>query len=215
MNSPPWLLIPVRSLSDGKRRLAARLDAPARRALNEQFLDHLLEEATFWPELAQTVVVSPCEEVLRRARTAGARALRQPELPRLDEISSETLNAALELARRELQRWGTKELMVVSSDLPWMGSADLESLADCSRDVEGRRRVVIATDRAGHGTNALYLPCGASLPFRFGLDSARHHGNAARVMGFPVARVVIPGLAFDVDTPADLDVLWQLEQNCA
>jgi len=215
----PWLLVPVRSLAQGKRRLAGRLDADERAALNAQFLDHLLAEAAVWPGLDRTVVVSPCPEALRRARAAGARALRQPALPRLDEGSSQTLNAALALARRTLRQWGAHSLLVASCDLPALRSRDLRRLVDCggSPHSASRARVVLASDRAGRGTNALYLPAAmaAALPFCFGADSARRHAEAARRLGLPFARVDIPGLAFDIDTPHDLATWLQPAQACA
>jgi 2-phospho-L-lactate/phosphoenolpyruvate guanylyltransferase len=210
--SRPWLLVPVRSFASGKRRLAPVLDAASRHAHGMAMLDHVLAQAAVWPGLDRTVVLSPCTEVLCHARAAGARALRQPALPRLEEASSAALNAALSHARRELAHWGRAPLLVVSSDLPWLQSTDLQHMARCSRQ---GRRVVVAADHAGQGTNALFLPTGAALPFRFGQDSLRRHGAAARALGRPVARVDIAGLAFDVDTPADLQRLQLGKRNFA
>ncbi|MBP7565339.1 MAG: 2-phospho-L-lactate guanylyltransferase [Burkholderiaceae bacterium] len=211
----PWLLVPVRSLAQGKRRLAGRLDARERAALNTQFLDHLLAQAAHWPGLEHTVVVSPCTDVLARARAAGARALRQPALPHLDEASSQALNAALTIARQTLRRWGARSLLVASCDLPGLRARDLRALADCGRCGPGAPRVALATDRAGRGTNALYLPAGTALPFCFGAHSARRHADAARQRGLALARADIAGLAFDIDTPDDLALWLQPEQACA
>jgi len=208
----PWLLVPVRSFAGGKRRLAACMDAAQRRELNRAFLDHVLGQAAAWPGLAATVVVSPCREVLAHARACGARVLRQPALPHLDEAASETLNAALTIARAHLPMHA-RDLMIVSSDLPRLTTADLQRL----RKGGHRGRVVIATDRAGTGTNALYLPYEAAQQFSFcfGEDSARRHERAAREIGRDVARVAIPRLAFDIDTPADLAALKTPESASA
>jgi len=201
----PWMLVPVRSFAKGKRRLVGCIDDARRRELNRAFLDHVLDQAAAWPGLAATVVVSPCREVLAHARARGARVLRQPALPHLDEAASETLNAALCLARTQLLRMQPRDLMIVSSDLPRLTTADLRRLHDAGRG----GRVVIATDHAGTGTNGLYLPRGAAphFAFCFGADSARRHAHAARQVAREVAQVAIPRIAFDIDTPADLAAL--------
>lgn len=201
----PWLLVPVRSFAQGKRRLAGCMDTDQRRELNRTFLDHVLHQAAAWPGLTTTVVVSPCSEVLDHARARGARVLRQPALPQLDEATSETLNAALAMARTHLCRLRSRPLMVVPSDLPHLTARDLQQLQEAGRD----GRVVVATDLHGSGTNGLYLPraVAAHFPFCFGTDSARRHAQAARWIGREAAQLALPRLAFDIDTPSDLAAL--------
>lgn len=214
MSLPPLLLIPSRSFETGKRRLAAHLDPVSRRALIRELLDKLVHEAAQWPGLENTVVLSPCREVLAHARAAGAVALSQPPFDHLGEADSHTLNAALSLACEQLQRPARGDLLVVSADLPWVSAQDLRDLAAFSREGPGPRPVVVATDLAGTGTNALVLPQGVELPFCFGPDSARRHERAA-ASDQPVRCVRLPGLAFDLDTPEDLDTWQRTERGLA
>ncbi len=210
-----WLVIPLRSLARGKSRLGEVLDGDERRRLNARFLDHLLHEAAGWPGLPSTVVVSGCDEVLARARRAGARTLRQAPAAPGDEADSRALNAGLEQARRALVGWGPpRALMVVSCDLPLVRAGDLRRVAAEARQAPGGPHVVIAPDRAGIGTNALYLPAGAPLPFCFGPGSAGRHVEAARRLGWPALLLGVPGLAFDIDTPADY-ARWQRQEEMA
>lgn len=199
MNAPrPWLVIPVRSLTDGKQRLAPVLDAARRRALNEAFLHHVLQQAAAWPGLAQTLVVSPCDDALALARQAGARTLHQHPV-------DGGHNAALVQAAQALRAEDAKRgLMVVSSDLPTLRANDLQTLAEVPH------HCVIATDRAHCGSNALFLPAGAPLLFRFGVDSRRLHYAAFVQAGWPVRCIEVDGLAFDVDTPEDLALVHEL-----
>jgi len=205
--SLPWLVVPMRSFSRGKRRLEGMLDCAARRRLNEEFLAQLLRQATVWPGLGYTVVVSPCQDVLCAARAAGAFALRQPSLSHLDETNSATLNAALEFARQELQCRRDSDLLVVSSDLPFADAADFQR-ATAASSASPESQVVIVMDRAREGTNALFVPRSARLPFCFGPHSAQRHADAAQARQIAWTQTVLPSLALDVDTPADL-ALWQ------
>lgn len=210
----PWMVIPVRSFTQGKRRLGGVLDESARGELNRDFLSQLLRQAARWPGLRRTVVVSPCTDVLGAARAAGARALRQPKLPHLDEASSQTLNAALEFARFELQRREAADLLVVSSDLPHASVDDFQRLAALARDGQGSR-VAIAMDRAREGTNALFVPSGARMPFCFGPGSAKRHADAAAARSLDWTQAVLPGLGLDIDTPADLASWQRMNRRCS
>ncbi|MGZ6256663.1 MAG: 2-phospho-L-lactate guanylyltransferase, partial [Candidatus Limnocylindria bacterium] len=57
---------------------------------------------------------------------------------------------------------------------------------------------------AGTGTNALALRPPDAIGFRFGGESHAAHTEAAEAAGVPLVEVHRPGLAFDLDTPADL-----------
>jgi len=60
----------------------------------------------------------------------------------------------------------------------------------------------IAADKTGRGTNALALRPPDVIDFRFGVGSLAAH--IAQADGLPLSVVDRPGLAFDLDTPADL-----------
>ena len=68
--------------------------------------------------------------------------------------------------------------------------------------------VVIAPDRHELGTNALGLALPARLVTSFGYpDSFRRHVAAARGSDLRIHIARSPGLAFDLDLPADYQVL--------
>ena len=209
----PQLILPVRSLAGGKTRLAAVLDAAARRALNEDFLRHLLDVARRWPGLGNCVVVSPDPEVLRMARNAGAQTLMQSACPGLDTERSESLNAGLDHAAGVLRARGSCDLLVVSCDTPHASATDLRRMHWFGNGSCGARSVVIATDRHGEGTNALWLPAEMPAGFHFGPGSRQRHVQMAGDCGFGVEQLRIAGLALDIDTPADLCTWRRLSQT--
>ncbi|HKV70030.1 MAG TPA: hypothetical protein VJN62_02225, partial [Gemmatimonadales bacterium] len=65
----------------------------------------------------------------------------------------------------------------------------------------------LAPSRDESGTNALLLPPGVVIHPAYGLGSRRAHRSIARRLGLRVVEVHRPGLAFDLDTPADLAAL--------
>ena len=210
MESSTWIVIPVRSLTDGKRRLAPVLVPDERAALVRRMFLRTLEEAI---EAGPPVlVVSPDPAALSLARNRGATGLEEPR--------PVELNHALELAAREAAARGAAALLVVSADLPHLEAADLRAMLPPPTDSPASARVPavpadelapggalvrIAPDEAGIGTNALYVRPPGLLAFEYGETSCRRHLDQARARGARVERVDRPGLRFDLDTPDDLE----------
>ena len=209
MESSTWIVIPVRSLSDGKRRLASVLAPDERAALVRRLFLRTLEAAT--AAGPPVLVVSPDPAALALARDHGAAGLEEPR--------PVELNHALELAAREAATQGAGALLVVSADLPALETADLRAMLPLPGRAEGsvtasRNRtggvardalVRIAPDEAGIGTNALYVRPPGLLAFEYGETSCRQHLEQARARGARVEQVDRPGLRFDLDTPDDLE----------
>lgn len=202
MTADWWILLPVHGMATGKSRLAAVLDAGARAALNRHLLMHALEVIEEWRgDLAQCVVVSPCDEALACASAAGAQTLREP--------AGAGLNAALSFAAADIAARGGVKLLVVACDLPRLSAASLRALtarAGAAGDA------AIAPDRSGLGTNALALDAGARNVFHFGTDSCARHRTALMRAGYPVASHVCDELAFDLDTPQD-HAEWRAQRD--
>jgi 2-phospho-L-lactate guanylyltransferase len=183
-----WAVIPVKPLAEGKSRLANALSQEARLRLNAKLFKHSLAAvgAVFPP--ACIIVVSR-DPALRDIATAGG----------MQAIAEQgfALNAALfEAAARIPPAAG---MLAISTDLPNLTPEDVHAML-----AEPESPVVIAPDRAGKGTNALLTMPAACIPFRFGPDSFASHLSAANARGIPACIVRRPGLAFDLDTEADL-----------
>jgi 2-phospho-L-lactate guanylyltransferase len=185
-----WAVVPVSPLAEGKSRLSPVLDAPARRRLNQAFLETVLGVAAAVVGPARTLVVSRCAEALAVASGCGAATLAE---------TGGGLNAALAQAAAHIAGRGSA-LLALPADLPLVRPADLKALIRAARCGPC---VVLAGDRAGTGTNALLVRPPDAIAFRFGPHSRAAHLREARRRGLAVRTLRRPGLAFDVDTPAD------------
>jgi 2-phospho-L-lactate guanylyltransferase (CobY/MobA/RfbA family) len=89
-------------------------------------------------------------------------------------------------------------LAVLLGDLPELRPEDVH------RGLSARASVVLAPAASDGGTNFLLRRPSDAIPARFGRRSfARHRLEAAR-RGVEVVEVRTPGLAYDLDRPADL-----------
>ena len=184
------IIVPHRGLTAAKTRLAPVLDAGERESLARTLLGRVLQVAR--EACGDVVVISPSEALRPIVEGAGARLAVQRGMG---------LNAGLEQARAEALDEGIGTLAVLHGDLPNLAADDIRALFDAVPPVGG---VAIGPDRAGTGTNGLAQAPADAIPFAFGPDSFAAHRAAAQSAGVPFVAVNRPGLAFDLDTPADL-----------
>ncbi|MEI6203652.1 MAG: DUF2064 domain-containing protein, partial [Enhydrobacter sp.] len=114
------------------------------------------------------------------------------------------LNADVTEAARLVEREGASHLLLVMADLPYLAADDIAALIEAGRD----NAVVIAEAKDG-GTNAMLLTPPTVLEFAFATHrpSATFHAESARRAGIEPVILRRPGLARDIDTPADLAAL--------
>jgi len=196
----PWLVIPVKSLRDGKTRLASVLDPVQRHEFMDRLLVHTLNQAATFPGLDRTLIVSASSETRARASALGAHVLNE---------SGDGLNAALQLAQESVQQRGATQLLVVPCDLPLLCSEDLQYLSRLGMSAN----IAIAPDRRMQGTNGLCFDAMLGFRFEFGPDSHARHRDTARRLQRDHAAAITSGLAFDVDTPDDLAEMYRRDSD--
>lgn len=184
------IIVPHRGLAAAKTRLAPVLDHDERIALARTLLVRVLGVAREACE--DVVVISPSAELEPIAAEAGAQLAVQRGMG---------LNAGLDQAREAAETNGVERLVVLHGDLPNLAAADVMALIDAAIE---QRAVAIAPDRLGTGTNGLALSPPGVIGFRFGAGSFAAHRAEALEEGLQPGIVNRPGLAFDLDTPADL-----------
>lgn len=184
------IIVPHRGLAAAKTRLAPVLDDDEREALARRLLGQVL--AVAHEACGDVVVISPSEALGPLVTAAGARLVVQHGMG---------LNAGLEQAREEAIGDRVTTLLVLHGDLPNLATDDVAALLDALPEGEAAS---IAPDRAGTGTNGLALRPPEVIGFRFGVGSLAAHRDEAERMKVPLVEVHRPGLAFDLDTPADL-----------
>ena len=186
-------IVPVGSLERAKSRLGAVLDAEERRDLVLRLAEHTIRAAVACPEIEETLVVTPDDEVRELAVSAGARPIRQ---------RSRGLNDGLREARDDAIAGGATAVLILPIDLPRVSPAAISELVSTALD---RRPPVVAIvgDRHGRGTNALLLAPPDVIDVHFGGDSHDAHEAAAAAAGATFVELDGP-LTVDLDTPDDL-----------
>jgi len=186
-------VIPVGELERAKSRLGEVLDAEERRDLVITLLDRTLAAAMATPAIAETIVVTPDDELASIAQTAGARVIRQ---------SDRGLNHGLDEARAAAVVDGATALLVLPADLPGVTPEAIGAVL-ATLDDERTPLVAIVPDRHGRGTNSLLLAPPNVIDFAFGGDSRVAHRHAAEAASIRVLELDGP-LSLDIDTPEDL-----------
>jgi 2-phospho-L-lactate guanylyltransferase len=183
-------LIAIKQRVRCKTRLSETLTSTARLQLVRSMLAAVLSAAGAARTVRQIVVVSPERDTV------------PADVPVIVD-TGEDLNSALTEAHRVLLEFGWREVVILPADLPTITAADIDGLTRAGR-IGG---FAIAPDTAGSGTNALCLVSAQAFRFQFGLGSQRLHLREAERMGLSPEVVRLPGLQFDVDSPADLSRL--------
>jgi 2-phospho-L-lactate guanylyltransferase len=186
-------VIPVGELERAKSRLGEVLDAEERRDLVITLLDRTLAAARATPAIAETIVVTPDDEVASIAHAAGARVIRQ---------SDRGLNHGLDEARAAAVDDGSTALLVLPADLPGVTPDAIRAVL-ATLDGERTPLVAIVPDRHGRGTNSLLLSPPNVIDFAFGGDSRVAHRHSAEAASIRVIELDGP-LSLDIDTPEDL-----------
>src|ERR1700688_4809296 len=182
------VVIAIKERSRCKTRLSEALAPPARAQLVREMLTAVLSAAGGAQTVRHIIVLSPERDSV------------PAEIPVLAD-SGECLNGALTQAHRVLREFGCREVVILPADLPTITAAEIDALVRAGR----RGGFAIAPDAAGVGTNALCLVSAHPFRFQFGLGSQRLHLEEAELRGLSPQVVRLPGLEFDVDSPADLN----------
>jgi 2-phospho-L-lactate guanylyltransferase len=216
--------VPYKGPVGSKRRLAPLLSDDERARLSLAMLDDVLDALLEVAEIERALLLTPWERGLpaRPGRRSGqdGRAPRGTVDERLTIVGEtpgpngvaghDNLNGALRQAQGLAQHGGADALLIVPADLPLVSAEDVGAVLDAGRTAS----VAIAPDRAGDGTNALLLSPPNAIEPGFGLASFSRHRALADAAGKRTSAVERPGLALDLDTPADVEILLASGREC-
>ena len=181
------IVVPLRSFTLGKARLAEVLSESEREALARSMAECVVNAAASRP----LVIVSSAGEVVAWARDRGCDVVDDPG----------SLDAAAAAGRSWALDRGLARYAVVHADLPLARSLD---------PVVGHGDApvaVIVPDHRDDGTPVISLPTAVEFTFAYGPGSAARHADEARRRSLTVQIVHDRTLAFDVDVAADLRTL--------
>lgn len=189
-------LVPVNRLDRAKGRLAVMLEPEQRRALTLATLATVL----------QAVAVAGGRALVLTADDSIARAVQEPHEVVPERAGLEGLNPQLEAAIKLIDG---DDLLVLHADLPLASGPALALL----RDRGGGAPSLTLVEADDGGTNAMLLRPPGRFPLAYGKDSASKHREAATAAGMAVARVRVPELELDLDTPGDVARLLASENG--
>lgn len=177
------VVVPVKSFTRAKARLASVLDDDARADLARRMAERVLRAAGSLPVL----VACDDDDVAAWARSHGAEVAWTPDT----DLNGSVTEAVDMLANR-----GVTRVTVCHADLPMARDLAL---------VVGPRGIVAVPDRRNDGTNVLTVPTSIGFPFAYGPGSFDRHRELANKMGVAFTVLRPPDLTWDVDDPADLE----------
>jgi 2-phospho-L-lactate/phosphoenolpyruvate guanylyltransferase len=189
------ILVPVKNLSTAKQRLASVLDQPARTELAQTMLHDVAATLAAWPRRPACALVTSDPFAIELAQQYNFEIIPDPANP------GET--GAIEMATRLCVSRGVDSTLIIPADIPLIEAGELEQILAHAPD-EGS---VLAPAADGRGTNAAFRRPANLFPLRFGNDSFKPHLAAAQATGKPCIVLQLPGIAVDVDNPADLQRL--------
>lgn len=186
------VVIPVRSFSRGKSRLAGAFGTGSSATIeHEAFVRRLADRAAEAAGPRPTAVVTSAPEVVEWALERNLFVV----------ADGGSLDAAGVAGRIWAAEHGCARVVVVHADLP-----DIVSLDSVANDGGDPVAVVVPCHR-GDGTPVLSVPVGSTFEFSYGPGSFARHCEAARRAGLELRVVDDAALGFDVDGPDDLAIL--------
>lgn len=185
-------LVPLKSLSSAKTRLAGALDAHERRTLACWMATRVLAACREADAVGRVVLLADDAPTARAVDTAGVEVA---------VMSQSGLGPTL--AEADARFGHEPATLVLAADLPLVCAADVDAVCTVGWPAPA---VVIAPADDG-GTAALLRRPPSAMGSAFGPGSARAHERLARAAGLAPRLVRRAGMAHDVDEPADLEAL--------
>jgi len=191
------LLIPVKSLSTAKQRLAEALNQSQRSQLAEAMLRDVMTAASGVRSRVDLALVT---------RDVRAHQLADEfDFGIIEDTRNESETAAVEMATAWCEERGYDTTVVVPGDIPLITGDELHRVLDAA-PAEGAV-FVPAYDR--RGSNCILRRPASLIPLRFGNDSFLPHCEAMRKTGKDLVILEMPGIGLDIDNPHELDLLLQ------
>jgi 2-phospho-L-lactate guanylyltransferase len=187
-----WAALPVKSFAGAKQRLAALLSPAHRELLAEAMLEDVLSALVVSDRLSGIVVNTIEPRAVALARRYQARVVRE------DACSGHTaavLGMARLLAREQ------SAMLAVPGDIPGVVPQEIDAVVAAALPAPSFT-IVPAHDALG--SNAVLCAPPDAVGLRFGDDSYFPHLAAARRAGIEPTIIPAPGIALDIDHPADL-----------
>ena len=189
----PWAILPVKEMAGAKQRLAPLLSPEERMALMQVMLCDVMAALSAAQGLAGIAMVTLDPWAQALAQKCGARII--------TEGAGEGHTGAVTAAASVLQAEGVAAILTLPGDIPAMKTAEVEALITAASAAPA---FIIAPAHDEQGSNAILMSPPDAVTLRFGEDSYFPHLAVACAAGIAPQILRLPGIAMDIDHPADI-----------
>ena len=184
------VLLPVKDFKDSKKRLVPALDAPARAGLAQAMLTDVLTILARARAPQRIVVFTAADEVIQMTKPFGFETV--------FEESVEGHSAAVNHMVGELAATSSR-ILSIAADLPRLVPSEIDFAFNAASEP-----ITFIPSRDWTGTNGVLFIPPARIAMEYGQGSFRRHLSKASAAGIRSDVMDLPGIAFDIDTPEDL-----------
>ena len=193
------ILIPMRSLNEGKSRLSNLLSPNNREKLIKLLFIQLLKRLKTLKHQAPLIfsdilVVTPCEEVEKISKDFHVHILREQNLDGLNSAVNKGIC------------WSSENLydssLILPGDIIDPETEDIKKILDIGKKSRDSMVICPSTD---FGTNALFLSLPTNFNVKFGPNSFFKHQKEAENISIRSIIAPVDSLKDDLDTGKDLE----------
>ncbi len=184
------VLLPVKDFKDAKQRLLPALDASARAGLARAMLADVLNALARARRAERVVVFTASHDVMQLASPFGFDVVFEKHV----DGHSAAVNQMVE----ELSGCCSR-ILSIAGDLPMLTPPEIDFALEAASEP-----VTLIPSRDWTGTNGVLFIPPARIAMEYGEGSLRRHLSKVSAAGLRSDVMNLPGMAFDIDTPADL-----------
>ena len=193
------ILIPMRSLNEGKSRLSNVLSPNKREKLIKLLFTQLLKKLKTLKNqspliFSDILVITPCEEVEKISKDFQVLVLKEQSLNGLNSAVKKGIY------------WSSENLydssLILPGDIIDPETEDIKKILQMGKKSRNSMVICPSTD---FGTNALFLSLPTRLNFKFGPNSFFEHQKEAKKISIRSIIAPVDSLKDDLDTGKDLE----------
>ena len=193
------ILIPMRSLNQGKTRLSNLLSPDKRGKLIKLLFTQLLKKLKTLKDqfpliFSDVLVITPCEEVEKLSKDYNVLVLKEQNLNGLNSAVNKGVC------------WSSKNhcdsSLILPGDIIDPETQDIKKILEMGKKSRNSMVICPSTD---FGANALFLSLPTRLDFKFGPNSFFEHQKEAKKISIRSIIAPVDSLKDDLDTGKDLE----------
>ena len=195
-----WAVIPVKRISQAKQRLSQLLSPEERRDFFSAMLEDVLSMMVKIDFFKKIILATNCPHAISIAGRHGITHFETGPDDGLNQAAGETVNHLLEN--------GISDMFLIPADIPLINEEEINSVIESHPSAPS---LSIIPSKNKLGTNCVLLSPPSRMPLKFGPDSYFRHLEIAQSNGLKINPMDLPGFGLDIDEPADLFELLNLE----